>query len=224
MPEGASRTLDARPGEAPPAVRSRAGATIVAANLVTLAMALYLRWPVSSLLWPYWVQSVVIGFFARRRILALRRFSTEGFTVNDQPVLPTVETQRSTANFFALHYGGFHLAYAVFLLVMAPPAWRDLPWLAVALASFAYGHRRSFEEHVARDLAGTPNIGTLMFMPYARIVPMHLVIILGSVWLEKAAGGVLVGFVALKILGDLVMHHVEHRTFEKGGIRISVKR
>ena len=201
---------DPAPGFPPPQ-RSRATLAIVGANAMTLIMAVVLDWTLGSLLWPYWLQSLVIGFFARHRILALQRFSTEGFLVNDRPVLPTPETKRSTANFFALHYGFFHLVYTVFLIAMATPRAQDLPFFTVALVGFILSHQRSFREHVAQDLAGTPNIGTLMFLPYARIVPMHLVIVAGAVWAGRASTLALVAFVALKTVADLTMHTVEHR-------------
>jgi hypothetical protein len=203
------------PGLEPPR-RSLAAVFILGANVITLAMAIMLEWSLGSLLWPYWAQSLVIGFFARRRILALQRFSTEGFRINDRPVLPTPDTQRSTANFFALHYGFFHLVYTVFLLTMATPRAQDLPWLTVSLVGFVLSHERSFREHVARDLAGTPNIGTLMFLPYARIVPMHVIIISGALWEEVASALGLAAFAALKTAADLVMHTVEHRVLAKG--------
>ena len=208
------------PPSAPPALepraRSRAVLAIVGANAMTLAMAVALDWTLASLLWPFWLQSVVIGFFSWRRILALRRFSTEGFLVNDQPVLPTPETRRHTAVFFLLHYGFFHAIYAVFLLVMAWPRAQDLPWIALALVSFVLGHERSFREHVERDLAGRPNIGTLMFLPYARVVPMHLVILAGAWWYERTTLPALVIFVALKTGADVLMHRAEHRVLARG--------
>ncbi|HZE59049.1 MAG TPA: DUF6498-containing protein [Burkholderiales bacterium] len=92
--------------------------SLVAANILVLALALYLHWSFGSLLLLYWTQSVVIGAANVCRILGLERFSTEGFTVNGRPVEPTPETKRRTAGFFAGHYGVFHLGYLVFLLVM----------------------------------------------------------------------------------------------------------
>ena len=56
---------------------------LVLANAATLAGALYFDWNVGWLLWPYWMQSVVIGWYARKRMLSLHRFSTEGFTSNE---------------------------------------------------------------------------------------------------------------------------------------------
>jgi hypothetical protein len=69
--------------------------SLLAVNAATVAIALALDWPVATLLWPYWVQSIVIGYFSRKRIVALGRFSIEGFTMNDRAVSPTPATQRS---------------------------------------------------------------------------------------------------------------------------------
>jgi len=206
---------------APPGIEPPRHATavwgIVAANGVTLAMALLLDWPLGSLLWPYWFQSVIIGIYARRRMLALRRFSTEGLKMNNQAVDPTPDTQRRMAVFFVIHYGFFHFGYAVFLMVLARFRLADLPWIALAVIGFVLSHERSFRENLARDLAGCPNIGTLMFLPYARVVPMHLVIIAGAGFIGGSSKIVLIGFAALKTGADLLMHHVEHRVLAKSG-------
>jgi hypothetical protein len=55
---------------------------IVIGNLVVLGIALWQQLPAACLVWPYWFQSVIIGVFHRRRILALAHFNTEGFTSN----------------------------------------------------------------------------------------------------------------------------------------------
>jgi hypothetical protein len=189
--------------------------SIVAANAVTLAMALLLDWPLGSLLWPYWFQSVIIGIYARRRMLALKRFSTEGLKMNNQEVGPTPDTQRRMAVFFVIHYGFFHFGYAVFLMVLARFRLADLPWIALAVVGFVLSHERSFKENLTRDLAGCPNIGTLMFLPYARVLPMHLVIIAGAGFIGGTSKLVLIAFAVLKTGADLLMHHVEHRVLAR---------
>ena len=86
---------------------------IVAANVLTIALAWWQHWPLVTLLWPYWLQSVIIGWYSRKRILALGQFSlanTDGFDKGSDEA-----TKRSTARFFTLHYGAFHLVYALFL-------------------------------------------------------------------------------------------------------------
>ncbi len=205
---------------------------ILLANAVTLALAIVQQWSVLQLMWPFWMQSVIIGWYSRARILKLREFSTDGLTINDRAVDPTPETQRRVANFFALHFGGFHAVYLGFLWMLsttADPAGfievtsegsgevsrvligrvHPLDFLAylVLAVGFWRSHRASHQEHVRADLGGRPNLGTLMFMPYARVIPMHLTLIAGI----PLAGGAVWLFVLLKTAADVVMHKVEHR-------------
>ena len=203
-----------------PDFSDRAVQGILAANAVTLLVALWQQWPATLLLWPYWVQSVVIGVYARRRILALKRFSTEGFKINGRAVKPTEATKRSTANFFAMHYGFFHVGYLVFLLAISfdgrfgrPPAPTD--WLLFGLLGIGFwrSHRASHLRNVDADIAGQRNIGTMMFLPYLRVIPMHLAIILGSLLGGGSAAVVL--FTALKTIADVLMHTVEHRWLQQ---------
>lgn len=202
------------------ATRDRAIDGILATNAITLVVALWQQWPATLLLWPYWIQSIVIGWYSRRRILALRRFSTEGLKVNGRAVQPTAETKRSVANFFALHYGFFHLAYLAFLFSLSfdarlgrAPTSGD--WLLFALlgAGFWLSHRNSHRLHLDADIRSERNLGLLMFLPYARILPMHLTIILGTL---IGGGGAILLFTALKTAADVLMHVVEHRWLQAG--------
>lgn len=213
-------TTDAIDPSAPHAPRPDYGLyAILAANAFTLIVALWQNWSMIDLVFPFWMQSIVIGFYARRRILKLRQFTTDDLLVNGKRVDPTSKTQRMIANFFALHYGFFHLFYLVFLGIFLDPdpveAATTEPALieqrfifAIIALSFLISHGASHREHLSADLAGKPNIGTLMFIPYIRIVPMHLTIMLGAM-----AGGTsaIYAFMTLKTFADLGMHRVEHR-------------
>jgi len=88
---------------------------LLISNLITIFLAVYERWDLSEIMWIYWGQSVIIGYFNRKRILGLKEFSTSGFHINDQPVKPTKKTQKTTATFFAIHYGLFHLVFCFFV-------------------------------------------------------------------------------------------------------------
>lgn len=182
---------------------------LVLANAATLAAALVFDWNVGWLLWPYWMQSVVIGWFARKRMLTLHRFSTEGFTSNDKRVPEDESGKRSTANFFRLHYGFFHVGYLVFLVAdHAVGSWRDAVILAACGVSFVLSQRNTYDAQHAADLRGKPNLGTLMFTPYLRVVPMHLAIILGA---DVAGSGALWLFTALKTGSDLLLDWIDRR-------------
>lgn len=183
---------------------------LLVANAFTLGAALALRWPLGWLLWPYWIQSVVIGWYARKRMLALRRFSTEGFTSNGQPVPEDEAGKRSTATFFAMHYGGFHLGYFVFLCTQhLPHAGWDWLLLAACGVSFALSQRQTFAAQHAADLRGRPNLGALMFTPYLRVLPMHVAIIAGAGLGGETA--MLVLFSLLKAASDLGLDAIDRR-------------
>jgi hypothetical protein len=203
-------------------VSSQSTISLVVVNVATLVVALLLDWPVATLMWPYWIQSVVIGYYSRKRILALGRFSTENFTMNDRPVSATPATQRSVANFFTLHYGFFHFGYLMFLIKGLPELhwWDVLGWLALGY-SFIWNHRLSFQQNVEADRQGTPNIGTLMFLPYARILPMHFTIIFGGTVAGGGPHAILI-FGALKTAADVLMHYVEHRVLQRSRTALPV--
>jgi len=56
------------------------------------------------------------------------------------------------------------------------------------------------------------NIGTIMFYPYARILPMHLLIVGGFFLADGGAQtAAVVLFLILKTGADTVMHYIEHR-------------
>jgi hypothetical protein len=176
--------------------------TLILANGATLLAALVFHWEAAWLLWPYWIQSVVIGGYARKRMLNLAQFSTTGFTSNDEPVPENEAGKRSAASFFVLHYGFFHAGYLVFLLAQhrVTGLWNMLILIACGV-SFALSQRTTYAAQHAADLRGKPNLGRLMFTPYLRILPMHLGIIFGSAL--GGGGALMILFTALKTLSDI---------------------
>lgn len=192
--------------------------SILASNLLALAVALLFGWNARDLLWPYWLQSIIIGVFAARRMSVLQRFAVEGFSINDTPATETPETRRRTVTFFVMHYGFFHFGYFVFLWtgwMERGSAITPLDWLGIVLLalSFVWSHWRSHREHVEADLAGRPNLGKLMLMPYLRVIPMHIVIQFGAA--QSGGAGMVLLFVVLKTLADLGMHRFEHRQLQR---------
>jgi hypothetical protein len=180
---------------------------LLLSNAATLAAALLMHWSFGSLLWAYWLQSVIIGWYARQRMLTLAQFSTQGFTSNGQRVPEDPQGKRSTANFFTVHYGFFHLGYLAFLWKdHAISDWRNGLVLLICGASFALSQRETFAAQHAADLRGKPNLGTLMFTPYLRVVPMHLAIVIGT-QLEGSAPLLL--FIGLKTASDLLLDRID---------------
>jgi len=183
---------------------------LLISNALTLTMALILKWPLALVIWPYWIQSIIIGWYARKRMLALKKFSTEGFTSNDQPVPENEKGKRSTASFFVMHYGIFHVAYLLFLLgtIKLDSPW-DAFWIIVCGFSYVFAQRKTCEQQIASDALGKPNLGKLMFLPYLRILPMHLTIIFGAMGNYSIL--TLFLFLSLKTIADILLDKFDRK-------------
>ena len=193
---------------------------ILFGNVLSIWMALTQGWSLHQIMWIYWGQSVVIGVMNVIRMLSLKEFSTEGMRMNEKPVPETASAKRQVAAFFAFHYGFFHFVYAVFL-------WQEMPLNEIAagtamlmmgcVSAFVGTHSYSLMHNMTVDFREKkPNLGTIMFYPYMRIIPMHMTIIFGGMF----SGLGLTLFMVLKTLADMGMHMVEHHLFQKPGDEI----
>jgi hypothetical protein len=86
--------------------------------------------------------------------------------------------------------------------------WADLLWIAALGLSFGLTHRASFKRNLESDRRAAPDFDTLLTFPYARVVPMHAMIVIG---LTLGYSGAILLFGALKTLADAAMHAIEHR-------------
>jgi len=176
--------------------------SLLVSNLIAIASAVIFRWSMADLMFLYWGQSVIIGFFQFLKILDLENFSTEGFKINGQPTEPTHSTKVFTAYFFLLHYGFFHFVYLFFIMVKSPDLLGAVPLQIV----FLFNHTYSYILNRDRDKLVRKNIGTVMFAPYVRIIPMHLVIGMAQNFTSIIP---ITLFQVLKTLADLIGHRID---------------
>lgn len=199
-------------------------ALLVLVNLLPLAGVLYLEWDVASLIVLYWSENLVLGFYTLLKMLTKAPFKGLGMGA-----------------FFSLHYGGFCAGHGLFILVMLFKSDIDPvpgePWplflvffqmllnvirevLALAPQAWIIAFGALFVSHGASYvlnflLGGERNRQTLsqvMMAPYARIVLLHFVIILGG-GIAMAIGQPLIMLLVLVLLKtglDYKMHVREH--------------
>lgn len=182
--------------------------SLLAANLVTIALAVTQRWDLAVVMRIYWAQSVIIGFFNVLRILSLEHFATSSVDEREGVDLPPVLVKIGFALFFAAHYGGFHFAYFVFLsgMEMRP---RPAPLLlAIPVVVFGVNHLLSFLHNVDRDSRRRRDLGKLIRYPYVRVIPMHLTMLLAAS-IDSTPGWVVV-FLLLKTVADVLAHELDH--------------
>jgi Family of unknown function (DUF6498) len=186
---------------------------LIGANLLTIAAVVWFGLSLGQVMFVYWTQSVLIGlsFFIR---MLVNLWWTKSFT-GDKGFYPF---------FFVAHYGIFHIVYLFFLL-MAPQFAQAKPVRVEGVGGslvlvFAFAHAYSLWYNIRRDRIGKPDVTTMFWLPYARIIPMHATIILGATF----AGGAMLLFLALKALADVMMHVAEHYVLRRHGAQMVVWR
>lgn len=73
---------------------------------------------------------------------------------------------------------------------------------------FLTNHSFSFYKNLKKDTEKKQNIGRVMLFPYARILPMHIIIVMGLL-INPTTNSILL-FLILKTIADLIMHQKEH--------------
>ncbi len=196
---------------------------LIATNIATIIAALIFNWGLLTIMWGYWLQSITIGFFAFFKILFSREIipPTVDELIKGESRLKKlfgIIARIFSACFFALHYGGFHFAYLVFLWVFSqeffpvqitPP---DATGIAFMGITFFIAHGYSFiRNYFIKNERET--MSAAFGAPYARIIPMHITIILGGLFFgiipEFAEKAALVLFMLLKTGADYTMHKKE---------------
>jgi hypothetical protein len=155
-----------------------------------------------TLVWLYWLQSVMLGVFNAVDLFMLKNPDPQSMRINGGPLDGSLRSRGCLGLFFLVHYGGFHLAYAVFLLVqLRGPFDSNIFLLGAGLLfieltlSFIRRRNREKQQKVV-------NVGSIFFSPYLRIIPMHLMI-LGPAFLGWSHIGI---FLWLKTITDVLMH------------------
>ena len=198
--------------------------SLIAANLVTIVLAVLGNWDLATVLFSYWMQSVMIGVFTAASLL------TTG-SAREWPPAPAGDPGAETlaaldrygsivariglTGFFIIHYGIFHLVYYEFIVGSGMFGQVNLadPGVYLSCGIFFLNHLYSFIAHWNVHIREAGGEGEDIFLPYHRIIPMHLIIIFGSmvIFALEATGidstmPVLVLFLVLKTWADIAAH------------------
>ena len=155
-----------------------------------------------TLVWLYWLQSVMIGLLNALDIFMLKNPDPQSMEIDGKPMDGRLQSKGCLGLFFLVHYGGFHLAYAIFLLVqIRGPFDSNIFRLGAGLIfielTLSFIKRRNWEKQQK-----VVNVGRIFFSPYLRIIPMHLMI-LGPAFLGWSHISI---FLWLKTATDVLMH------------------
>jgi len=179
-------------------------AFLVISNLIPLAGVFLFGWSVASILVLYWLESVIIG-----GLNIIKIFACQGHVIGKLFI----------SVFFSFHFGMFCYGHAVFISEMfdareifesvkngGPLLWAALSFLASHFFSLLINFFGK-KEYLGREA------NVQMFMPYGRVVVMHLVILIGGLFVQLFNQPViaLIFLIGLKIFIDIGAHKISHK-------------
>lgn len=161
----------------------------------------YLQTPgeFNTIVWIYWLQSVLIGVFTFIQLLRIKNPDEKSLTLNNQPI--SKNSMGCAAFFFLLHYGLFHFVYAIFLLVGFLKG-ANTKMILITGCIFLIESTMQLLRRKQTTCEQKENVGGIFFTPYIRIIPMHLMILLPGF----LGVSVTVVFLILKTVADVAMY------------------
>lgn len=163
-----------------------------------------------TIVWIYWIQSVLIGLFNFLDLLTVKFPAPGSMTFNDKPINGSGAGKGCVSLFFLFHYQFFHLVYAIFIAVQVKGT-IDLNFILLAIAAITLELTLGFIRNKQLQKKITINYGQLFMMPYLRIIPMHLMI-LAPAFLGIRNSMV---FLVLKLLADAGMYLLTRKMYGK---------
>ncbi len=153
----------------------------------------------NTIIWIYWMQSVLIGLFNFFDLMTIKNPDETSMEMNNQPV--TKSNMGCAAWFFLFHFGFFHFVYAIFLLVSNLNGANGKIILITAGIFMAESTIQLIRKKLTPETEKV-NVGKMFLTPYLRILPMHMVILLPAVLGFNTS----IIFLLLKMLADVWMY------------------
>ena len=205
---------------------------LIAVNVYSIGVAVYAQWSFVSVLFVYWCQNLIVGFFVTAKLLAWPNivFAGETGTVN----MPEAAAKRRKVLSFVAMFIALHALMAFFAVQIIDVAALDAPMLRYVIGLFAINHALSFVLNYRQDTAAPTTGGRVILEGIIRLVPLWLLPAVGflmylpasAVWalaggegnvLSRAWQVVVVLFMVLKTFAEVLAHMVSHSSATSSG-------
>lgn len=214
--------------------------SLITANLVTIGFFIFQSGSIMQALWCYWIQSAIIGLVNFARIMKTPLSGTIVLGSTIPPILLPVKLSSNGRNIFAacmfiVFYGFEHL---FFMLILFGFSQNNIPLIingyatvfslnsrginvgAVLICGLIFGihHIISFRterKYLQNEARAISDLKALFLDPFARILPMHLILILAPfVTILLGTSAVFVVFMVIKTVVDIYLSnkHIEFGT------------
>jgi len=166
----------------------------------------------TTLIWLYWSQSIVMGFFTFLDILTAPKITADEFAAivaetgikEENRSFVKQVTKIGTAFGFLFFFSVLHLFYLVFIATMKKSGPFDWNMFKYFLFAFVAGQVLTFIQHKIQQRKSRPNLGPSTLIPFMRVLPLHLTIILPT-FLKVGDMGF---FLIVRSIADIIMYIV----------------
>jgi hypothetical protein len=153
---------------------------------------------------------VFIGLFNFLDLLTVKHPDPNSFSMDNKPITASLKTKGCASLFFLFHYQFFHLAYGIFILIKVTGK-LDILFLQLSILVILFEGVLTFIRNKRIQKSFLVNFGQLFFLPYLRIIPMHLMILAPAIWGLSSS----FIFLALKTLADVGMYLLTRSIYTK---------
>lgn len=193
---------------------------LLGSNSMMIYLAISQNWNIRSLIFIFWLQSVIIGFFIFLRILSLKN-EVFSYSLKDSLVKNLFYQKISFAFFFTMHFGLF----SFFTLIVAMMVTRTDKWSLIAPEMvnimlmggiFFINHLFSFLYNNSQEGRRDEYVGVVFLLPYIRIAPLIFMFFIAPFALSiNPIKGIdqiiLILFLIFKTVFDMVGHIFQHK-------------
>jgi hypothetical protein len=195
---------------------------LILTNLITISYAFIDHWAFSTIIWVYWCQTLIIGFFALLRTISLTDLSYRGVE-RIQPKF-FVRAKLRSGVFFLAH---FTVVQGILTLILGaflgPVTSQNGMILLSSSLLFFCNHLFSYVYNKRKERVVYKNLGMIVLRPYLRTLPLFVAflfvgMIVAVFFLIRDEQLVPVAFVVLfvfKTSADVSAHTLEHMPPEK---------
>lgn len=178
--------------------------SLLIANIITMVWALKESWSLSLLIWVYFSQNIILGFFWLVKVFD---------SIADGSYTRNV----SNAIVFLLHYLPIHFLYGIVLCqsdLFGKELLANFKYILAMGGIFFLSEIISYFAGSMLNRAKPLNLATVQLLPYARILPMHFVMFVGIGFEVRSTNPhlIVVVFLLLKAFADIAMYLVERHS------------
>lgn len=212
---------------------------LILANLLVLLGAIFFDWNVIVILYLYWFESAIIGFYTILKMLFVKKIADQEtlkhsnigklFSQADKSSSKLVLAKFFMIIFFIFHFGMFMLAHLFFLtflsiILILPLGWtfetffQTIISIGLGILVIFTSHGFSFlTNYIGKKEYQEKTLVEVMGAPYPRVIVMHFVVLLSFFLIfPMAILGKIVPItilVVMKTFFDLVGHASERKRF-----------